>query len=389
MIASKYKIYVDMDGVLSDWESQFKRYSGGVSVDTYDSMHGKKKRYELVSKSSPTYYANMPWMKDGKLLYNFVKEFPNVEILSHAPNKGAYIGKMQWLKNNKVPLKANLVSNREDKAKYANADSILIDDRDDVVNEFIQAGGKAILHKNSTDTINQLKNILGIKETHRIYNSVLNPSIWETENNIKTDVFNALLKIANTFYKSTELNVPLEDIYFLGSTAGYNWTPTSDIDLHLVVDFSQIDPNEELVKQYVDGLKTKWNQAHDIKIGNHPVEVYIQDKKEINKSQSVYSLMKNHWIKKPKHEDPVIDKESIKKKYYQYVKYIDQAINEQDLDLIKRLIKRIYEIRQSGLDSSGEYSTENLVFKLLRSTGYINKLRDAADKITDKELSKI
>jgi predicted nucleotidyltransferase len=231
--------------------------------------------------------------------------------------------------------------------------------------------------------------MLGMKESHRIYNSVLNPNIWETDNNIKTDVLNALLKIANTFYKSTELNVPLEDVYFLGSTAGYNWTPTSDIDLHLVVDFSKIGDNEELVKQYVDGLKSKWNQSHDIKIGNHPVEVYIQDKKEVNKSQAVYSLMKNHWVKKPKHEDVKIDKDAIKKKYYEYTKYIDTAISEADLDKIKRLIKRLYEMRQAGLDASGEYSTENLVFKLLRSTGYINKLRDDADKITDKDLSKI
>jgi len=389
MITNKYKIYVDMDGVLTDWEDQFKRYSGGIPVNVYDNLYGKAKQYQLVNQNSPTYYANMHWMKDGKLLYNFIKEFPNVEILSHAPDKKAYIGKMQWLKNNQVPFKANLVPHREDKAKFANSDSIIIDDREDVVNDFRKAGGKAILHKDSISTINQLKEMLGIKESHRIYNSVLNPNIWETENNIKTDVLNVLLKIANTFYKSTELNVPLDDVYFLGSTAGYNWTPTSDIDLHLVVDFSQIGDDEELIKQYVDGLKSKWNQSHDIKIGNHPVEVYIQDKKEVNKSQAVYSLMKNHWIKKPKHEDIKVDKDAIKKKYREYTKYIDTAISEADLDKIKRLIKRLYEMRQAGLDASGEYSTENLVFKLLRSTGYINKLRDAADKITDKDLSKI
>lgn len=389
MITNKYKIYVDMDGVLTDWEDQFKRYSGGIPVNVYDNLYGKDKQYQLVNQNSPTYYANMRWMKDGKLLYNFIKEFPHVEILSHAPDKKAYIGKMQWLKNNQVPFKANLVPHREDKAKFANSDSIIIDDREDVVNDFRKTGGKAILHKDSISTINQLKEMLGIKESHRIYNSVLNPNIWETENNIKTDVLNVLLKIANTFYKSTELNVPLEDVYFLGSTAGYNWTPTSDIDLHLVVDFSQIGDDEELIKQYVDGLKSKWNQSHDIKIGNHPVEVYIQDKKEVNKSQAVYSLMKNHWIKKPKHEDIKVDKDAIKKKYREYTKYIDTAISEADLDKIKRLIKRLYEMRQAGLDASGEYSTENLVFKLLRSTGYINKLRDAADKITDKDLSKI
>ena len=389
MISNDYKIYVDMDGVLSDWEAQFKRYSGGIPVNTYDNLHGKQNRFNLVNKNSPEYYANMPWMKDGKLLYNFVNSFPNVQILSHAPDAKSKIGKQQWLKDKGITFEANLVPNRKDKSKFATDDSVLIDDREDVVNDFINAGGKAILHTNSIDTINQLKEILGIKEKHRIYNSILNPAIWATEDAIKPDVLNTLLKVANTFYKDTELTVPLENIYFLGSTAGYNWTPTSDIDLHLVIDFAKIGDDEELVKNYVDGLKSKWNQAHDIKIGNHPVEVYIQDKSEINNSQSVYSLMKSTWVKKPKHEDIKVDKDAIKKKYKQLVQSINVAIQEQDINKIKKLTKRIYDMRQAGLDKSGEYSTENLVFKLLRSTGYINKLRDTVTQLTDKELSKI
>ena len=389
MISNDYKIYVDMDGVLSDWEAQFKRYSGGIPVNTYDNLHGKQNRFKLVNKNSPEYYANMPWMKDGKLLYNFVNSFPNVQILSHAPDAKSKIGKQQWLKDKGITFEANLVPNRKDKSKFATDDSVLIDDREDVVNDFINAGGKAILHTNSIDTINQLKEILGIKEKHRIYNSILNPAIWATDDAIKPDVLNTLLKVANTFYKDTELSVPLEDIYFLGSTAGYNWTPTSDIDLHLVIDFAKIGDDEELVKNYVDGLKSKWNQAHDIKIGNHPVEVYIQDKSETNNSQSVYSLMKSTWVKKPKHEDIKVDKDAIKKKYKQLVQSINVAIQEQDINKIKKLTKRIYDMRQAGLDKSGEYSTENLVFKLLRSTGYINKLRDTVMQLTDKELSKI
>lgn len=387
MISNNYKIYVDMDGVLSDWEAQFKRYSGGITVNTYDNLHGKQNRFNLVNKNSPEYFANMPWMKDGKLLYNFVNSFPNVQILSHAPDAKSKIGKQQWLKDKGITFEANLVPNRKDKSKFATDDSVLIDDREDVVNDFINAGGKAILHTNSIDTINQLKEILGIKEKHRIYNSILNPAIWATEDAIKPDVLNTLLKVANTFYKDTELTVPLENIYFLGSTAGYNWTPTSDIDLHLVIDFAKIGDDEELVKNYVDGLKSKWNQAHDIKIGNHPVEVYIQDKSETNNSQSVYSLMKSTWVKKPKHEDIKVDKDAIKKKYKQLVQSINVAIQEQDINKIKKLTKRIYDMRQAGLDKRGEYSTENLVFKLLRSTGYINKLRDTVMQLTDKELS--
>ena len=388
MISNNYKIYVDMDGVLSDWEVQFKRYSGGIPVDTYDSLYGKKNRFKLVNKNSPDYYANMPWMKDGKLLYNFVNSFPNVEILSHAPDTKSKVGKQQWLKDKCITFESNLVPNRKDKSKFATDNSVLIDDREDVVNDFINAGGKAILHKDSISTINQLKELLGIKEKYRIYNSILNPAIWATDDDIKPCVLNTLLKVANTFYKDTELSVPLENIYFLGSTAGYNWTPTSDIDLHLVIDFDKINDDQELVKNYVDSLKSKWNQSHDIKIGNHPVEVYIQDKKEVNKSQAVYSLMKNDWVKKPKHEDIKVDKDAIKKKYKQLVQSINVAIQEQDINKIKKLTKRIYDMRQSGLDKSGEYSTENLVFKLLRSTGYINKLRDTVTQLTDKELSK-
>ncbi len=165
-----------------------------------DVEHGKKNRFKFVDKNCPEYYTTMPWMKDGKLLYNFVSHLP-VEILSHAPTKLSYIGKKQWLANNKIDIKANLVPHRNLKAKFATADSILIDDREDNVNDFINAGGKAILHKNAIDTINQLKEMLGIKEKHRIYNSILNPEIWATEDAIKTEVLNKLLTIANTFYK--------------------------------------------------------------------------------------------------------------------------------------------------------------------------------------------
>ena len=156
----------------------------------------------------------------------------------------------------------------------------------------------------------------------------------------------------------------------------------------MLVDFSKIDDNEELVKNYVNALKSKWNDSHDIRIGNHPVEVYIQDVNEVNRSQAVYSLTKNTWVKKPKIEDIQIDKATILKKYKEYVTFIRAAIKEQDLDKLKRLIKRLYEMREAGLSKSGEYSTENLVFKLLRSTGYVNQLKDAINNNIDKNLIK-
>jgi predicted nucleotidyltransferase len=216
----------------------------------------------------------------------------------------------------------------------------------------------------------------------------LNPEIWNGDV-LKPEVVDKMLKVANAFYKDTELNVPIEDIYFLGSTAGYNWTPTSDMDLHILVDFSKIDPNKELVKKYVDALKNKWNQEHDIHIGDHQIEVYIQDINDVNRSQAVYSVLNNKWVKKPNYQDIQVDKETIKKKYSQYVEMINTAINQGDVDLMKTVIKRLYDMREAGLSSGGEYSVENLVFKLLRSTGYISKLRQNVKSVYDAEINKI
>ena len=89
-----------MDGVLTDWEKQFKRYSGGIPVETYEAEHGPVKRYEFVKKNSPDFYSTMDWMGDGKLLYSFLKDLP-IEILSHATDQGAVDGKLIWLKNNR------------------------------------------------------------------------------------------------------------------------------------------------------------------------------------------------------------------------------------------------------------------------------------------------
>jgi len=221
------------------------------------------------------------------------------------------------------------------------------------------------------------------------FHDQLNPVIFLGDK-MRPEVRNQLILIAEDFID--HLGIPhleIEDVTLSGSNAAYSYTKHSDIDLHILVDFSKIDPNKELVKKYVDSLKNKWNQEHDINIGSHPVEVYIQDINDVNRSQAVYSVLKNKWVKKPSYENVEIDKESIKKKYDQYVKLIDSAIQQNDLELMKSIIKRLYDMRETGLSSVGEYSTENLVFKLLRSTGYISKLRKNVKSIYDANLNKV
>jgi predicted nucleotidyltransferase len=217
----------------------------------------------------------------------------------------------------------------------------------------------------------------------------LNPDIWNNDGTIKDDVSDSLLTIVKDFYKDTELTGPIEDVYLIGSAAAYNWTPTSDLDLHVAVDFSKINKDTDLVTAYANLLKAKWNKDHDVTVKNHPVEVYLQDIDHKSHSLGIYSLKNKKWVKKPEYSVPKIDKESIKKKYKELAFVIDNITHEKDFDKISKMVKKIYDYRQSGLDKNGEFSTENIVFKLLRRAGYIDKLKTSANLIKDKQLSKV
>ncbi len=76
------------------------------------------------------------------------------------------------------------------------------------------------------------------------------------------------------------------------------------------------------------------------------------------------------------------------------MKTIDDVIenaSDEDIDDAKKMVRKykakIKKFRQCGLDRGGEYSTENLVFKVLRRNGYIEKLFDFENELLNKRLS--
>jgi predicted nucleotidyltransferase len=220
----------------------------------------------------------------------------------------------------------------------------------------------------------------------RIYNDILNPAIWDN-NKLNPEIKEKLLQIGKDFYADTETDAPLKDVLFVGSLANYNWSDTSDFDVHVVIDFKEVDENVELVEKLVNALKSKWNDEHDIHVKQHNVEVYIQDVTKENRSTGVYSLMQDKWLSEPQKENIEIDKEKIQEKYNDFVRKINSAIKTQDIDKLKSIIKDVYDMRQAGLDKSGELSTENLVFKILRNRNYIEKLKQEIINLYDKKQS--
>jgi hypothetical protein len=216
-----------------------------------------------------------------------------------------------------------------------------------------------------------------------MFHSNLNPFIWQN-NKMKPIIRYKLLKIALEFAKYIGIkNLGLTDIIMTGSNASYNYTNYSDIDLHLVVN---IPENNEAIKELFDAKKGLWNEQHDIKIKGFDVELYVQDASEPHISSGMYSILNDTWIKEPKPVRPDIDDVSVEKKYYQYHDAIQAAVKDNDFNKLEKIKSDIKKMRQSGLDKAGEFSAENLAFKLLRNLGDMEILMNTLAKLKDQQL---
>ena len=213
-------------------------------------------------------------------------------------------------------------------------------------------------------------------------NDTLEPEVWENDK-IIPEVREALLKIANDFLIDLPFDLTPEDITLTGSLANFNWSKYSDVDLHIVLDFSQIDDNEELVAGFFRNLQTNWNNRHDILMKGYEVEIYFQDSREPHLSTGIYSIQNDDWLVKPEREAASIDYANIEKKAEDIVDRIDhikQMMEEEEgdaiLDAIDRLKTKIRNIRQTGLEGAGQFSVENLAFKVLRRSEELKRLSD-------------
>tara|TARA_B100000700_G_scaffold247491_1_gene276934 strand:- start:22317 stop:23066 length:750 start_codon:yes stop_codon:yes gene_type:complete len=215
----------------------------------------------------------------------------------------------------------------------------------------------------------------------------LNSEIWE-DYKLNSKIRKALLRIANEFYISLDINVPVADITFTGSLANFNYTKFSDIDLHLLIDYFTVDENYDLVKNYMMAKKSTWNDKHDIRIKGYEVELYAQDASEPHHSTGVYSVLGDKWITKPTPINTDVDFQAIRCKAESLMYEIDQVLQSPNrLPKINRIKEKIRSMRQSGLERAGEFSTENLAFKILRRNGYLERLYSTATKDFDDSLS--
>ena len=193
------------------------------------------------------------------------------------------------------------------------------------------------------------------------------------------------MAIAHHFAKF--LNVPklnLRDITISGSNAAYGYSDSSDVDLHLVVDMPHDKP--ELSELY-KAKKNQYNFTYNIQLKGIDVELYVQDVQELHHSAGIFSVLNDRWVSKPKHQPPNIEDTEVESKARNYSAKISQAMRANDLNTARDTMSDISRLRRAGLEQGGEYSVENLAFKLLRNRGKIDKFRKFITDLESQTLS--
>ena len=219
----------------------------------------------------------------------------------------------------------------------------------------------------------------------------LNQKIWDGDREVRLGVKGALMDIVDEFLEGLDMDLDIKDVVVTGSIANYNWSKFSDIDLHILVDFGEVNENKEMVKKFFDAVRSNWNKLHNILIKSHEVEIYVQDEHEPHVSTGVYSLVNDRWLVKPKKVRPAIDRHTATKKMKQMAREIDKLGALYDnreyqasFDLAIKIKDKLKRMRRAGLDRSGIYAPENLAFKMLRRSGDIEQLFGTYTQAYDK-----
>lgn len=227
----------------------------------------------------------------------------------------------------------------------------------------------------------------------------LNPKFWPN-GKLNSRVRLRLMDIADDFVKELAVNwVKPKDVIFTGSIANYNWSRYSDVDLHILIDFKKVYPkNQEFVDDYFKAKKENWLANHeDLKIFGYPIEISVEDSNKDNPSSGRYSLYKNKWIVEPNDfQDAVINQEFVKKRAAMFMTQIDdieEKLNkEQDThkcekygDKAYKIFDKLKKMRNEGLSSNKkEMSSGNIIYKIIRRTGYLDKIWEIINSSYDK-----
>lgn len=231
----------------------------------------------------------------------------------------------------------------------------------------------------------------------------LNPKFFSEDGKLNSDVRLRILDIADEFWNDLGLDwVKPEDIVLTGSIANYNWSKYSDVDVHIIVDFSKVcEDHTDMVESFFNTSKQEWNDSHDISIMGYEFEIYVEDINAETESSGIYSLNKDNWVVEPQQFDnPNLHQKKLKKLSAKIMNTVDdlEAYSNNELlpepkiekviNQLELIFDKLRSMRKEDLHTQDkEFSFGNLLWKVMRRAGYIDKIYDLKTKLYDRKMS--
>ena len=214
----------------------------------------------------------------------------------------------------------------------------------------------------------------------------LNPKLFDSNNLLRPDVRESLLDISENFLQDLEIPLRVADIQMVGSNASYNYTESSDIDLHIISNTDSLNYDcSSIILMYYNLEKTLWNREYTPTIHGIPVEIYVEDVNTSSISNGIYSVLEDTWVKFPKKLN--LKEPNLEPLLTSVQSMVLRALSSFDLDLVQTVIDDLYMIRKNSLSSDGENGVGNLVFKRIRDLGFLDDLRERESYLVSRSLS--
>ncbi len=153
----QYKVYCDMDGVIVDFEHGYNRLTGR-DAPGFSSPYNKNEFWSAIDKAGAKFWADLEWMEDGPQLWSYIKQYNPKLLTAPSMNPSSEEGKLQWVEKN-IPGTQTIFKQAKNKQDLAEPNAILIDDREDNIERWIDAGGIGIRHTSTASTIKKLQKL--------------------------------------------------------------------------------------------------------------------------------------------------------------------------------------------------------------------------------------
>lgn len=366
---------------------QYKQY-----IDDMNEMKGKP---SITLDNGSVVYDVKGYMESLMKLMNIGKEKNNKKLYNESYRD--FNSVLKKMKNSSFALKKdNLVLEDVDDTKYSSTYASLLYGLRDV----------AKMENNKEAEMEIQKEIDRVEKEEKEYkesineefkkndsivledvNDTLNPNLWTSDNELKPEVKEKILDVVDYFVamlKEDEVDLVINDVVILGSNANYNYNEDSDIDVHIIANTEETKC-PDLEYKLLQAYKTMFNYKHDVEIKGHEIELYVEENEVHAKSNGIYSLYEDKWLKVPKKEQvPNVDIND------ELNKWLTKFFNVEDnptLDNVNDFLDDIYKLRQTSIEQDGEYGVGNLIFKKLRGFGFIDELKNLLVKLEDKKMS--